>query len=191
MKRYIGEEPLFAALSNLERRELPLDGFAPASVLIPILAFDGPPRVVLEVRTDEVEHHKNQISFPGGRRDGDEDAQQTALRETREEVDISPSSVRILGILDDIYTITNYRVTPFVGWVSDPVRLSANPRETAEALLVPIHELLDPAIHRGETGRWLDRDIGLHFYYWRAYTIWGATGMIMNQFLQICRRALG
>ncbi len=178
------------AIAGHARRELPLDRFHPASVLIPILAAGGPPRLVLTVRTAHVEHHKNQISFPGGHQEADETDADAALREAEEEVGLPRASVELLGRLDDIYTISDYRVTPFVGWIEAPVALTANPYETAQILEVPIEDLLDPKIHRADDAEWNGDPIRLHFYYWYSHIIWGATGLILTQFLDICRGVL-
>lgn len=188
MKNGIDEKKIKTEIGNRKRRELPLENFVPASVLIPILAFDGPPRIVLTVRTAEVEHHKNQISFPGGRQAGDETSSFAALRETHEEVGIRPEAIRLLGALDDIYTISNYRVTPYVGWIDTPVELIGSPRETALILVPPISDLLDPAIHREEKAFYREHPITMHFFEWKSHIIWGATGLILDQFLDICRR---
>lgn len=178
------------ALSARERRDLDLDRFAPASVLIPVLAFDGPLRVVLTVRTAHVEHHKNQISFPGGHQEDGESDAEAALRETHEEVGIEPGAVEMLGRLDDVYTISDYRVTPFVGWIERPVTMSPNPRETETILEVPIADLLNPKQHRHDDAQWHGRPIRMHFYYWNSHIIWGVTGMILAQFLDVCREVL-
>jgi|AntAceMinimDraft_14_1070370.scaffolds.fasta_scaffold42652_1 8-oxo-dGTP pyrophosphatase MutT (NUDIX family) len=176
---------IIKALSERTIRELPLDNFQPAAVLIPIIAGAGPRRLILTVRTDEVEHHKNQISFPGGRLDEGETLQETAIRETFEEVGIDPSVVNVLGRLDDMYTISNYRVTPYVAWIDKKFELRANPGETAEILEVPISDLLDPKIHKSSEAVWMDQKFNVHFYYWGSHTIWGATGFILEQFLRL------
>jgi 8-oxo-dGTP pyrophosphatase MutT (NUDIX family) len=191
MSILLSEMALKEEILSLRRRELELGTFKPASVLIPILAFDGPPRLVLEVRTDEVEHHKNQISFPGGHQDDGESAEETALRETYEEVGIDPKAVRLLGAIDDIYTISNYRVTPVVGWIEKEISINHNPRESDQILAVPVADLLLPGVHKDEEIVWGDQAVKVHFFYWKSHTIWGATGMILDQFLQICRKVLG
>jgi 8-oxo-dGTP pyrophosphatase MutT (NUDIX family) len=191
MERIITEEALKDEIGRRTRRELDAGAFSPAAVMIPILINGGPPRLVLMVRSAEVEHHKNQISFPGGRLDGSATSWEAALRETQEEVSIDPSSVRLVGQLDDIYTITKFRVTPFVGWVEKEVRLVGSPHEASLLLEPPIHELMDPAIHREERTSWGDKPVMVHFYSWRSHVIWGATGLILHQFLEICERAMG
>lgn len=173
------------ALNDREAGTLPLESFKPAAVLIPILIQGGPPRLVFTVRSSEVEHHKNQISFPGGHQDPGEDLESTALRETHEEVGIKPEAVRILGRLGDIYTISNFRVTPFVGWINREVELVGSPRETELILQAPVDELLNPSIHREDQGEWRNERHRFHFYHWRSHTIWGATGLILHQFLKV------
>ncbi|MBZ0272423.1 CoA pyrophosphatase [bacterium] len=184
----IREEDLKTLLETHARRELDLCEFKPASVLIPILAHGGAPRVVVTVRTGEVEHHKHQISFPGGRRDEGETDEEAALREAHEEIGLAPSAVRIVGRLDDIYTISDYRVIPFVGWIDEPVTLVPNERETANILEIPIVDLLDPSICRTEDSEFNGVPITMYFFYWRSHVIWGATGLIMGQFLDFCRK---
>jgi 8-oxo-dGTP pyrophosphatase MutT (NUDIX family) len=87
-----------------------------AAVLIPLLFEDGEWRVLVTQRTQTVEYHKGQISFPGGACEpGDVSLVATALRETFEEIGIPPEVVKVLGILDDFPTITSFIVTPVVG----------------------------------------------------------------------------
>src|SRR2546425_13341591 len=94
---------------------------APAAVLILVQDKDGEPHVLFTERTHQVEHHKGQICFPGGACDETDDSlEATALRETFEEIGVRPEHVRIIGQLDDMVTISNFRVTPYVGLLSSP-----------------------------------------------------------------------
>src|SRR5512139_3161706 len=80
-----------------------------AAVLVPLLYGDGEWHVLVTQRTEQVEHHKGQISFPGGACDtGDAGLRATALRETFEEIGVPPESVEVLGQLDDFPTISNF-----------------------------------------------------------------------------------
>jgi len=73
-------------------------GLRPAAVLVPIVCCPEGERLVLTRRTDRVEYHKGQISFPGGAVDpGDRDRIETALRESREEVGLEPHDVEDIG----------------------------------------------------------------------------------------------
>ncbi len=178
------------ALAQRSLRELPIMDFTPAAVLIPIVAVDDSRRLILTVRTDEVEHHKNQISFPGGRQDEGETLQEAAVRETNEEVGIDPEVIKVVGRLDDMYTISNYRVTPYVAWIDQSFDLKPSPHETAEILDIPIDDLLDPKIHKSSDAQWMNENIKMHYYYWGPHTIWGATGYILEQFLNLYQEVL-
>src|SRR4030043_2421980 len=78
-----------------------------AAVLIPLFKKDGEYYILFTRRTDTVEHHKGQISFPGGRQDKkDKNLLATALREAEEEMGIRKKDARILGELDDVSTVS-------------------------------------------------------------------------------------
>src|SRR5215216_7838577 len=92
-----------------------------AAVLIPIVWHDDEWHLLFTRRTDIVESHKGQVSFPGGACDeGETTPEETALREAEEEIGIQPDNVRVLGTLANLVTITYFRVTPVVGVVQWP-----------------------------------------------------------------------
>lgn len=154
-----------------------------AAVLMPIFERDGAPYFLLTRRTEEVETHKGQISFPGGMREGSEDLQTTALRETLEEVGIDGDRVEILGRFHDYLAVTLARVTPYVGYIKAPFTARPHPREVAEVLEVPFPVFRDPARLRIE--RWMRQGqlIDVYFYSWGAHEIWGLTARIIHDFL--------
>src|SRR5512136_1279858 len=93
-------------LAALTPRKL-TNGFTrEAAVLMPVFERGGEYHFLLTRRTEEVQTHKGQISFPGGMREGEEDLRITALRETFEEVGIEGSRVEILGRFHDYISIT-------------------------------------------------------------------------------------
>jgi 8-oxo-dGTP pyrophosphatase MutT (NUDIX family) len=157
-----------------------------AAVLIPIFFKDNAAHLLFTKRTDKVEHHKGQISFPGGVRDAeDTDLLQTALRETEEEMGIQPGDVTILGKTDTFLTNTNYLVTPYVGYYSYPYEYQVNHDEISKVIEVPIAHLLTPEIF--ET-RIIKRDgftWRVHFYQFHDESIWGVTGFLLSNFLNI------
>lgn len=160
--------------------------FRRAAVLVPLYEADGEVMVLLTRRTDTVEHHKGQISFPGGAADAGEDLRQTALRETFEEVGIPPDTVEILGVLPEVeVTVSNFRVTPFVGVIPHPYALIPSPSEIEELVRVPLAVLRDPANLRVE---WRDREgrrYQVFLYDHSGFTIWGATARIIKDFVDI------
>lgn len=154
----------------------------PAGVLVPLVNRPEGVTVLLTQRTAHLQKHAGQISFPGGGMEPDDrDLEATALRETEEEIGLSPAKVEILGGLDLYETTTGYGVAPVVGWIEPPIDLSIDPFEVAEAFEVPLGFVLDPANHVRESRT---RDGLRRFYYvlqYRDYYIWGATaGMLVN-----------
>jgi 8-oxo-dGTP pyrophosphatase MutT (NUDIX family) len=157
-----------------------------AAVLIPLLFKDQTWHVLVTQRTQTVEHHKGQISFPGGSCDPeDADLQATALRETYEEIGVPPEAVTVLGALDDFPTVTHYVVAPFVGVIPHPFLYRLEEQEVDEVIEVPLAFLRDPANLRVE---YWERDGRMHqvlFWDYGSYTIWGATARIMKSFLAL------
>jgi 8-oxo-dGTP pyrophosphatase MutT (NUDIX family) len=159
-----------------------------AAVLIPLVVREEKLTVLLTQRADHLSDHAGQISFPGGRREpDDEDATATALREAQEEVSLSSERVEILGALPDYLTGTGFRVTPVVGLVHPPFSVRANTLEVAEIFEVPLDFLMNPAHHEVRVLR--SEGAERRFFampYPRSapggpYFIWGATaGMLRN-----------
>ena len=160
----------------------------PAAVLIGLIATDEGPRVILTRRADTLARHTGQIALPGGRLDPGETPVQAALREAWEEVALDPALVRPLGLADPYRTVTDYLVTPVVGWIDEAPSLIPAPEEVADVFTVPLVFLLDEANHvRGH------HDVGgmRRFFWtmtWQDRVIWGATAGILRG---LARRLIG
>ncbi|NIQ98550.1 MAG: CoA pyrophosphatase [Desulfuromonadales bacterium] len=135
-------------------------------------------------RTNDVRHHRGEISFPGGAWEReDRDLQATALRETEEEIGLKAADVTVLGRLDDFESVHGYHVVPYVGCFEAPYRFNLDPRETAALIEVPLARLRDPAIFRIEDWTHKGRRIPVCFYTVDGHEIWGLTADILRQFL--------
>ncbi len=158
----------------------------PAAVFLLLYSKDGEYCILLNKRSDQVEHHKGEISFPGGARDPeDRDFLDTALRETEEEMGISRDDVTVLGELDDVVTRSNYGVRVYVGTIPYPYPFNPSAVEIAEVLEVPVSMLLDQANIRRET-RWVDEQLGTSVSYaYGDHLVFGATAKILQQFLEL------
>jgi len=156
-------------------------------VLIPLFKKDGEYHILFTRRTDKVEHHKGQISFPGGRQDKkDKDLLATALREAREEMGIMEKDVRILGELDDICTVsTDFCVSPFVALLPYPYPYKVNRQEIEEVIEVPLSGLLDNRRFRQELYEKDGQPFPVYFFQHQDHTIWGATAKILKQLLDL------
>lgn len=161
-------------------------GPVPAAVLLPLFVKNGEYHVLFTKRTERVNHHRGEISFPGGCSDPeDESSLATALRETWEEVGIDPAHIEILGVLDDFYSIHHYLVTPYVGLFPADYPLRINGGEIERVIEVPLPHLLRPEIFRNEDWSWKGRTTPVYFYTYLQDEIWGLTAAILKQFLDI------
>jgi 8-oxo-dGTP pyrophosphatase MutT (NUDIX family) len=175
----------FYTPKRIEQAELPR-----AAVLIALYEKDGAQHILFQVRTELVLHHKGQISFPGGAEDpGDSDLLMTALRETEEEIGLVREDIEVLGQLDDLITISNFIVTPYVGRITRPAPYPFAPSgfEVAELLEVPVPHLIDPANQNQEPVPWRDRMAPPPSYSFGEHVIWGATGRLLQRFLALAR----
>ncbi len=173
-------------LAHRERKTMNTHGYASAAVLVPIIQEQGTYSLLLTKRTDEVEHHKGQISFPGGMVDeSDESSLIAALRETEEEIGLQQSFIKILGSLDDIRIPTGFVVTPFVGYIETLPSLTTSNTEVAEILCIPLDKFFDRSLRRSEMRelRGVRREV---FFYdvWKE-PVWGATAAIIKQFTDL------
>jgi 8-oxo-dGTP pyrophosphatase MutT (NUDIX family) len=152
----------------------------PAAVLIGLVGYPAGPSVILTHRQPFLKNHAAEISLPGGRVEPtDEHPAAAALRETFEEVGLSPDRVELLGCLAPHTTVTGFLVYPFVGWIEPPVELTLDAREVAEAFEVPLSFVLDSANHRRESAFLRG---GHHEFYvldYPGHRIWGATAQIL------------
>ncbi len=175
-----------AALANRTRRSLDDPTLTCSAVLVPLLFKNGEWHVAVTQRTHMVEHHKGQISLPGGACEpGDADLADTALRETFEEIGVPPHAVQILGTLDDFPAVTGFVVTPFVGLIPHPFAYRPNQDEVEAVIEVPLSFLLDPDHLRVEQ---LEHQGHLHdvlFWDFGPYTIWGLTARILKSLLDL------
>jgi 8-oxo-dGTP pyrophosphatase MutT (NUDIX family) len=154
----------------------------PASVLVPIVTHAEGLTVLFTQRTAQLRAHSGQVSFPGGRAEpGDASPEFTALRETQEEIGLTPERVEVIARMPEYLTRTGYRVTPVIGLVAPPLELTPDSREVAEAFEVPLAFLLDPSNHKRETRELAGKQVGFWVMQYGERRIWGATaGMLMN-----------
>ena len=173
-------------LSTRDRTVIENPSFARAAVLVPLFKKGEDCHIVFTKRTDTVRYHKGEISFPGGVFDKkDKELKRTALREAFEEIGLKENDVQIIGVLDDIVTITQFIVTPFVGLFSYPYPFELSPIEIAELIDVPISSLLDRDCYsEREIIRATQREI-VYAYQYENHIIWGATARILKQFLDL------
>lgn len=175
-------------LSGIRRFEPTAVGEEPreAAVVVPVLERNSDPHILFTKRSDHLQDHPGQMSFPGGGREPeDADLQETALREAEEEVGLRPAEADVVGRLDDISTVTRYSVRPFVSTIPNR-EYAPGDHEVAEIAILPVSGLTDRSNYESERrDHPYYGDIRLHFFTVGDYTVWGATARILVQFLEL------
>lgn len=177
-------------LKDKKRESLPeiqTNGLIPAAVLIPLLHFDSNWHLLFTRRTETVNNHRGQVSFPGGRVEShDASPIAAALRETFEEIGIESSRITILGQLSDVPTSRGFLISPIVGIVTYPLALKISSQEVARVFTIPLDWL-------SERTNWEEKEYILsngdrkNEIFYRSYDgeiLWGVTARITAYFLQ-------
>ena len=136
------------------------------------------------------DRHAGQISFPGGKyEDTDLTLEACALRETFEEVGISPDKIGILGQLSELYVyVSRFRVFPFVGFMKDANTFKIQESEVKSIIEVPVSYLTHhETVKTGQikVRNFVKNDIPYYDLY--GEKLWGATAMITSEFLHVCK----
>ena len=180
LKRHIQE-----ILKSRDRRIIPQQDLREAAVLIPVCWNAGEPRIIVTMRSMNVEHHKGEISFPGGGAEPhDKGVVDTALREAYEEIGLVGEDVEVLGMLDDHISIMGYHITPVVGAVPYPYEYVIN-TEAETLLYVPLRQMLDDTEWMAERITFMGRDINVYYLEIEGGVVWGATGRMLKHFVDL------
>jgi 8-oxo-dGTP pyrophosphatase MutT (NUDIX family) len=185
----INVEQIRRFLESFRRRELGKPDLKKAAVLMLFFPKGEDLYILLTKRTEDVEHHKGQISFPGGSRDeGDEDLVATALRESDEEIGLSRDAFQVLGLFDEYETPSGFAITPVIAYAPVLPPLRRNAIEVAAILEVPVSLFLDGQNERVEKRVRNGRVFDVYYYRYGDYEIWGATAAMLRAFLHTLRR---
>jgi 8-oxo-dGTP pyrophosphatase MutT (NUDIX family) len=153
-----------------------------AAVLVPIVDRGDTLQVLLTQRTSHLSDHAGQISFPGGRVEADDASREdTALRETEEEIGLARSRITVVGRLPLYEIPSGFRITPIVGWVEPPFELALDPFEVACAFEAPLEHFADPKRYQRREYRFRGRHRHYMAIPYQGRYIWGATaGMLYS-----------
>ena len=180
---------------KVNRWELP-ESCRDASVLLLLYPYQGfnnetELHIVLIRRPEYPGVHSGQISFPGGRWEEGESLQTTALRETVEEIGVPPDRLEILGQLTTLYTPpSNFCIYPFVAFSADRPIFRPDAIEVAELIEAPLSLFSNPVSQKQEI--WNFEQYGerqVPFFDIFGHKVWGATAMIMSEFLALLAEA--
>jgi 8-oxo-dGTP pyrophosphatase MutT (NUDIX family) len=180
-----------APVPRLNRRPTDKSGQARlGGVLLLLYCDQGELYLILTRRRDDLQSHAGQVSFPGGRRESTETLEATALRETHEEIGVRPEAVTILGQLTPLYIFpSDFEVHPYVAWYNDGKRpvFSPSDEEVAEIIEAPVSHLLDPNSRGEEMWNIRGYDLMVPFFEVAGHKVWGATAMMLSEFLDRLR----
>jgi 8-oxo-dGTP pyrophosphatase MutT (NUDIX family) len=158
-----------------------------AAVLAPLVELPEP-ALVFTRRAADLSRHAGEVSFPGGLQDPGESLQHTALREAREEIDLDPAAVDVVGALPPVHVwVSSILVVPFVGMMTSPPALTHSVSEIDEVLTFSVQRLAEV-----ESAMELVREDGRTWKGW-AYElegslVWGATGAMLHDLLEVLRK---
>lgn len=156
-----------------------------AAVLVPLVHHAAAINVLLTQRTSHLADHAGQISFPGGRVEpSDASREETALRETEEEIGLARARIELLGRLPDYEIPSGFRITPVVGWIEPPIELNPDPFEVEAAFEAPLGYFLDASNYQRREYRFRGRHRHYMAIPFEGRYIWGATA---GMFYSLCR----
>ncbi len=160
-----------------------------AAVLVPLFFKDNQWTLLLTQRANYKGNHGGEISFPGGKWDQKLDAnlQETALRETFEEIGLNREHIQILQALSPLnIPISKILVHPYWAIIDDIQELKIDEYEVVDTYFVPLSLFFDEKnIHFIQK-----QGIRVPYYNYQGKEIWGATAMIISELVFILRRAI-
>jgi len=162
-----------------------------AAVLIPLVRTADQWHVLFIRRaTNDQDRHSGQVAFPGGATDPtDQSLTQTALRETTEEIGVTPERIKIIAELDAYYTVSHFCVTPVVGILQWPSNLKLETAEVDRAFLIPLDWLQDNNNYTMRARKELDKQSAerhpiIVYNEYDGETLWGATARMTMNFIK-------
>ena len=162
-----------------------------SAVLILLYEENGVICFTLTERTQTVEHHRGQISLPGGAREADEKLSSTAIRETQEEIGIYADDVDLIGALSPLFVpVTGFIINPFVGIINANFEPQPAPEEVETVITVHVNELLNDDNELQEKRNLRGYDVNIPYFLLSGHKVWGATAMILSEFKTALKEAM-
>ena len=160
----------------------------PASVLLLLYPFDEGWFFFLTKRSQDVEHHKGQISFPGGVVEENESKMNAAIREANEEIGVDKDVIKIIGSLTPFYIpVSNFHIFPYVGWTEKKPHTKVQNTEVKRVFSVSINDLVLERNLKTKEDFFSKKSVTVPYFDLNGETVWGATSMILSEFKFILR----
>lgn len=168
-------------LTNIELT-IPNRSFKQSAILVPLIVKNEQLHVILTKRCDHLRHHPGQISFPGGKFDSnDQNLLNTALRETQEELGISPNLVNVIGEFPAHHTVSGFSIMPYIALIDNSVKMTINKDEVSELLIIPLSKFINNNYHYAMFINRNNIEMQVYFKPVNGHLIWGATAAIIEQ----------
>ena len=160
----------------------------PASILLLLYPLEGEWFFFLTKRSQDVEHHKGQISFPGGVVEMNESKMNAAIRETNEEIGVDKDVIKIIGNLTPLYIpVSNFHILPYVGWTEEKPHTKVQDAEVKRVFSVSINDLILEKNLKTKKDFFSNKSVKVPYFDLNGETVWGATSMILSEFKFILR----
>ena len=187
------DSPFSRHLVRPRTRPADLPGSGKIGAVLLLLHQDSPeswPKIVLTKRHTHLNHHAGEISLPGGRQDPGESLQETAIREAVEEIGAVPSQIDMIGTLSSVYIPpSDFTIHPFVAWYNGNAEFVRSESEVMEIIDVSLEQLCHPETLRFGRIHNESREISAHYFGINLNQIWGATAMVVYEFIQRIKAA--
>lgn len=163
------------------------NGYKKAAVIVPFVCDNGEWSLLYTRRSDKLAKHSGQVSFPGGAMEPqDKSLIDTALRETQEEIGIHPDEIKVIGVMPEFLTISDFVITPIVAYINWPLKLIISEDEVKRVFTIPMRWLRDPDNWEerlfSHTNGWYG-----NVYFYKPYdgeVLWGISAKITIELIQ-------
>jgi 8-oxo-dGTP pyrophosphatase MutT (NUDIX family) len=170
---------------NLDKKGIP------ASVLILLFPKNNQWHFFLTKRTNTVNHHKGQISLPGGVVETGESLEGAALRETHEEIGVDKKNIHLIGALSSFYIpVSGFEMFPFIGWVNNEPETYIHDKEVDRIFSSSIQEFMLDKTQKTKKDTLKGFPVNIPYFDMKGETVWGATSMILAEFKLILKEIL-
>ena len=163
----------------------------PASVLILLFPKNNDWHFYLTKRTDTVDHHKGQISLPGGVVENEESLNDAALRETYEEIGVDKNNIHLIGSLTSFYIpVSGFEMFPFIGWVESEPMTSIHDKEVERIFSASVKDFVLDETQKTKKDTLRGFPVNIPYFDLGNEIVWGATAMILAEFKLILKEIL-
>lgn len=184
----------------------PLGFYRYYAVLVPLVEQRGELHILYEVRAETLRTQPGQVSFPGGRIEEGETAEECAIREACEELCLKPNDIEIISPMNYLHTYSNFTMYPFLGIIDYDacISVSASPDEVKEIFFVPLKYLMntEPLVYNSDIYpkippnfpyeiinehngyNWRKGTTSIPIYQFKKYAIWGMTALITRDLIE-------